>query len=82
MRGAMWRPTVGQKVRLSNAGYADLRLKDREEIRQSQEMTITQVEDINGGFGVPIWTIEVDQPAINRFMLDATLVEPIPEVTA
>lgn len=81
MRGAMWRPKVGQKVRLSNAGYENLHLKDREEIRQSQEMTITQVEDINGGFGPAIWTIDVDQPLINRFLLDATMVEPIPEGT-
>ena len=72
------KPTVGQRVCLNDEGYDRLGLRSREAIKQSQNMTITEVENINAGTSSPpIWMIEVDQPEINFFLLDASMVDLI-----
>jgi hypothetical protein len=69
------KPTVGQRVRLNDRGYADLHLTSAEAIRQSQDMRITGVENM-GHPRAPIWAIDVDQPLIDMFMLHADMVDP------
>jgi hypothetical protein len=72
------KPTIGQRVCLNNTGYDRLWLRSREAIKQSQNMRITDVENINAGTGSePIWMIEVDQPLIDFFLLDSSMVDPI-----
>ncbi|CAD6562661.1 hypothetical protein ACFQ3P_38605 [Paraburkholderia sabiae] len=70
------KPSIGQRVRLNDDGYEQLHLTSREAIRQSCDMRITGVEDM-GCAGHPIWAIDVDQPALNMFLLHAELVDPI-----
>ena len=72
-------PYVGQKVRLNDAGYQACPLRSRDAHKQADNMTITAVENINAGrSSTPIWCIDVDQPLINIFLLDATMVDPVP----
>jgi hypothetical protein len=71
-------PVVGQRVRLNNTGYDRLWLRSREAIKQSQNMAIMSVENLNSGTSSePIWLIEVDQPEIDFFLLDASMVDLI-----
>lgn len=73
-----WKPHVGQRVRMSAGGYEKLHLKSAAEFMDSRNLVITRVENI-GRDDEPIWSIDVDKPSIDRFMLDATMFEPIPE---
>lgn len=69
------RPYVGQRVRLNDSGYERLHLHSKEAFEQSTDMKITLVENV-GYEHSPVWAIDVDQPLINQFLLDATMVEP------
>lgn len=70
------RPYIGQRVRLNNCGYERLHLQSADAIRQSMSMIVTNVENM-GYDNAPIWAIDVDQPAINMFLLESGMVEPI-----
>ena len=69
------KPYVGQKVRLNDIGYDELRLSSREAFKQAEKLTIRYVENI-GYEDAPIWAIDVDQPLIDMFLLDSRMVEP------
>lgn len=73
----MRKPYVGQKVKLTRESYKDLRLDSYEAFEQSKCMTIMEVGDNIGYPSDPIYPIQVDQPLINRFLLDASMVEPL-----
>lgn len=70
------KPSIGQRVRLNDCGYQGLHLTSAEAMRQSTDMRITDVENI-GYPERPIWAIDVDQPLINMFLLDASMVDPL-----
>jgi hypothetical protein len=69
-------PKVGDRVKLSNFGYADLRLGSREAFEQAEDMVITEVANM-GTVKEPIYAVEVNQPLINFFLLHDEHVEPI-----
>lgn len=71
-----WIPHVGQRVQLNKVGYATLHLTSNEAHEQAKRMVITDVENL-GHAHAPIWAIEVDQPLINIFLLDSSMVDPI-----
>lgn len=71
-----WTPHVGMRVQLNKVGYEALHLTSAEAHEQARSMIITDVENI-GYTHAPIWAIEVDQPEINVFLLDSSMVNPI-----
>ncbi|MEZ2310822.1 hypothetical protein AB6809_29680 [Paraburkholderia sp. RCC_158] len=68
------KPLIGQRVRLNDYGYEQLHLTSREAIHQSHDMRITGVENM-GNAEHPIWAIDVNQPALNMFLLHAEMVD-------
>ena len=70
------RPTVGMKVRVNNFGLSQLHLTTIEEFNASQNLTITNVENL-GYPDSPVWAIGVDNPEINKFMLEIVMFDEI-----
>lgn len=70
------KPYVGQKVKLSRAGYAALKLTTPEAFEESKELTITQVNQI-GLPDDPVWDIHVDKLSIGMFMLHQGMFDPL-----
>lgn len=71
------KPTVGQRVRLNDHGLDAIWCKTQEAIKQAQAMTITHVDDESMTEPEDTWLIEVDQPIINQFLIDHTMVDPL-----
>lgn len=80
-----FKPYVGQKVRLNDFGYYQIDgIRSREAFKQAENMIITDFENINAYSPLvtpPIWAINVDQPEINMFLLDTTMVTPLEGLT-
>lgn len=70
------KPYVGQVVKLSRSGFKSLKLDSREVFLQAERMVITEVNNV-GTKDQPIWSIHVDQPLINMWMLNHTDVEAV-----
>lgn len=71
-----FKPHVGQKVKLNRVGFAELKLESEEAFEQAKNMTIIGVENLGDAYE-PIWSIDVNQPLINQFMLDTSMVQPL-----
>lgn len=71
------RPYVGQHVKFNREAYKDLKLDSIEAFEQSKHMIITEVGENIGYDNEPIYVIQVNRPLINRFLLDASMVEPL-----
>ena len=72
------KPRVGQIVRLNNVGIDAIGgLKTWEMTQQAQRMTITWVGDESLTDDVETYDLRVDQPLINRFMLDNHMIEEV-----
>lgn len=74
-----FKPYVGQKVRLNDEGYSQIGVRSREQAKAAENMTITRFANLNEKAppgSDEIWMIKVDQPLMDMFMLDTTMVEP------
>lgn len=71
------KPYVGQHVKLRRETYKELKLDSIEAFEQSKHMIITYVGENIGYDHEPIYVIHVNQPLINHFLLDASMVDPI-----
>lgn len=72
------RPYVGQKVRLNNHGMVQIDgLRSVEMIYQAKEMVITEVSDESLTDDCETYSICVNQPLINQFMLDNHCVDAL-----
>lgn len=71
-----WKPEIGQHVRFNAEGFQTCHLTSLEEFQASQNMRVTKCHNV-GRPGYPIWDIEVDQPAINKFMIHSAMLEPV-----
>lgn len=76
MKRTTWKPSVGDIVKLSAYGYHTLALQSHEAFEQAERMRVNRVENV-GTDSEPIWVVEVDQPLINRFILESTMLENI-----
>lgn len=75
-----FKPHVGQLVRLNDSGYANVGIRSQEAAKQAERMRITSFHNINDGAAPgtpPIWVIEVDQPMMNVYLLDTSMVTPL-----
>lgn len=71
-----FQPIVGMHVKLSAESFKRLWLDSEEAFKQAQSMRITYVENI-GYESEPVWLVEVDQPLINKFLLEASMLKPL-----
>lgn len=69
--------TVGQRVKLNAHGYSMLRLDSAEAHEAAKDLVVTYMENI-GYADAPIWSMDVDSPLINMFLLDSTMFEAKP----
>lgn len=74
------RPHVGQVVRLNDEGMNTIGgLKTAEMVKQAQRMVITYSDSKSLTDDVDTFSIHVDQPLINRFLLTNHDVDPLEE---
>lgn len=72
------RPVVGAMVRLNDFGIKRIRGLDTwEMVEQAKKMRIETVSQNSLVPGHCVYPIEVDQPLINRFLIDSMCVEEI-----
>lgn len=64
--------TVGQKVRLNDSGISELGFSSLQDVKDSQDLTVTKIKNI-GYSNDPIWVMHVDKQSINKFMIDSTM---------
>lgn len=62
-------PHIGQKVKLSSAGFASARLESEEEFEAAMNLTIVGLRSVGNEENV-VWDIQVDSPLINKYMLN------------
>lgn len=72
-----WMPKIGQRVKLNRKGFSSLRLDSEEAFAQAMNMQVMALENM-GTEREPIWAVEVDQPLINCYMLDSSMLTPLP----
>lgn len=63
---------VGQRVKMSAFGYTQLRLDSIEAFEASKDLVITNIQ----GMALGVWAIDVNNPLINMFLLEAEMFEP------
>ncbi len=74
------RPIIGQVVRLNNYGIEQINgLSSLDMIEQAKRMVITDVSVDSLTNDVETFSISVDQPLINQFMIDNHCVDLIDE---
>jgi hypothetical protein len=67
------KPKIGDVVCLNDHGMDQIGgLRSADAIRQAQRMTIVDVEEMVEG---KVWAIDVDQPAIDMFLIDNLCVD-------
>lgn len=72
---------VGQRVKLSAAGWSRRIVDSPEAAEQAREMRIVRMEVMGYDNGRPFHAIDVDAPLINRFMLSDGDFEPLADPT-
>ncbi|MBZ6396985.1 MULTISPECIES: hypothetical protein [Pantoea] len=65
---------IGQRVRMSAFGYSVLRLDSADAFEASKNLVITYIKNI-GHPDAPIWDVDVDNPLISMFLLEASMLE-------
>jgi hypothetical protein len=69
------KPKVGDVVCLNDYGLSRLKLNNWSEIRQAGRMTVVWVDESSLTEPEETYAVDVDQPAINKFLLDHTMID-------